>query len=216
MGPPTTRLETVVIVSPLKVLCLFFAITSFFCLLISVPSTFWLESENLRFGLWLECKMSELLVDSQTEIDNEIKNKSYQLDCNFIQKVWVQICGSLIIVSLSSSLIGVILICIGFAHKRSQETKFKYYKAATFVFFVAVILMVNSLILFPTMFMQEIKERGKEEWRFGWAYGCAWGSTIFLFGASMLLIFDRNKEEIYYREKVYLNQFEENVEIVKI
>ena len=28
--------------------------------------------------------------------------------------------------------------------------------------------MVNSLILFPTMFMQEIKERGKEEWRFGW------------------------------------------------
>ncbi len=69
-----------------QVLCLFFAITSFFCLLISVPSTFWLESENLRFGLWLECKMSELLLDSQTEIDNEIKNKSYQLDCNFIQK----------------------------------------------------------------------------------------------------------------------------------
>ena len=47
------------------------------------------------------------------------------------------------------------------------------------------------------------------------AYGVAWGSTIFLFGASMLLIFDRNKEEIYYREKLYLNQDEENLEIVK-
>jgi hypothetical protein len=34
----------------------------------------------------------------------------------------------------------------------------------------------------------------------------AWGATVFLFGGSMVLICDRNKEEIYYREKQYLNE----------
>ena len=33
---------------------------------------------------------------------------------------------------------------IGFAHKSSQETKFKYYKAATFVFFVAGNIITNK------------------------------------------------------------------------
>jgi hypothetical protein len=28
---------------------------SLLCLLICVPSTSWLESDNLRFGLWSEC-----------------------------------------------------------------------------------------------------------------------------------------------------------------
>ncbi len=41
------------------------------------------------------------------------------------------------------------------------------------------------------------------------AYGVAWGATIFLFGGSMVLICDRNKEEIYYREKIYLNEDDE-------
>ncbi len=48
-----------------QVLCLFFYIMSLLCLLICVPSTFWLESENLRFGLWSEC--SSVSVSSNNE-----------------------------------------------------------------------------------------------------------------------------------------------------
>lgn len=66
--------------------------------------------------------------------------------------------------------------------------------------------MVSALILFPSMFMKEVRTMGKETWYFGWAYGVGWGATIFLFGGSMLLIFDRHKEEIYYREKLYLHE----------
>lgn len=64
------------------------------------------------------------------------------------------------------------------------------------------------------MFIREINERGKDKWYFGWSYGTAWGSSIFILGAALLLICDRKKEEIFYRERLYLHQEdEENVEI---
>ena len=63
--------------------------------------------------------------------------------------------------------------------------------------------MVISLIVFPVMFMQEIDDRGKPEWYFGWAYGIAWGAAIFLVGAAVLLLIDKETDEIYYREKTY-------------
>ena len=53
------------------------------------------------------------------------------------------------------------------------------------------------------MFMQEIDDRGKPEWYFGWAYGIAWGAAIFLVGAAVLLLIDKETDEIYYREKTY-------------
>lgn len=38
-------------------------------------------------------------------------------------------------------------------------------------------------------------------WEFGWAYGVGWGSAIFLFGAVVLLLCDKESEEIYYKER---------------
>ena len=57
------------------------------------------------------------------------------------------------------------------------------------------------VIVFPAKFMQEKDDRGKPEWFFGWAYGIAWGASIFLLGAAILLLLDRESEEIYYKEK---------------
>jgi len=38
-------------------------------------------------------------------------------------------------------------------------------------------------------------------WEFGWAYGVAWGASIFLFGGVILLLCDKESEEIYYKER---------------
>jgi hypothetical protein len=168
----------------------------------------------------------------------------------YFSKVWIQICGAFVVLSLICSFIGIVLITIGFTQKKDQETRLKYYRSSTFVYFIGglhllstvycknfllegfvfeVSFMITALILFPSMFMQEIRDRDKDVWYFGWvclllfplrshlkltafvygiekAYGVAWGATIFLFGGSMVLICDRNKEEIYYREKRYLNE----------
>ena len=71
---------------------------------------------------------------------------------------------------------------LGFYHKKSQEKKFSFYRAATFVYFTGVLCVVIGLVVFPIMFLQEIDLRGKEKWFFGWSYGVAWGSAIFLLG----------------------------------
>lgn len=66
-----------------------------------------------------------------------------------------------------------------------------------------------ALIIFPTMLDGELEKRGKENWYFGWSYGLAWGATIFLAAALGLLAYDRNREEVFYKEKLYLNQEED-------
>jgi len=38
-------------------------------------------------------------------------------------------------------------------------------------------------------------------WEFGWAYGVGWGAGIFLFGAVVLLLCNKESEEIYYKER---------------
>ena len=55
------------------------------------------------------------------------------------------------------------------------------------------------------MFMQELDEREGDQWYFGWSYGVAWGAAIFIFGAAILLLVDRENDTIYYREKTYYN-----------
>ena len=42
-----------------------------------------------------------------------------------------------------------------------------------------------------------------DKWYFSWAYGLAWGGCIFLIGAAILLLVDKESEEIFYREKTF-------------
>ncbi|KAI4460418.1 p53-induced protein related [Holotrichia oblita] len=43
--------------------------------------------------------------------------------------------------------------------------------------------------------------RNRLTWEFGWAYGVGWGAAIFLFGGVVLLMCDKESEEIYYKER---------------
>ena len=74
---------------------------------------------------------------------------------------------------------------------------------------VSVVLLVIGLIVFPAMFVEELPDRlpelPNEQWFFGWSYGVAWGAAIFMFGAAILLLMDRESDTIYYREKTYYN-----------
>ena len=84
-----------------------------------------------------------------------------------------------------------------------------------------------ALILFPIMFIREMHERGKDKWFFGWSYGVAWGAFFFLtsncsiisgkslvnieiLGAAILLMCDRKREELFYKESLYINNDEED------
>ncbi|VDK31548.1 unnamed protein product [Gongylonema pulchrum] len=50
-----------------------------------------------------------------------------------------------------------------------------------------------------------MKNFGYRNWEFDWSYGIAWGATLFTFGASLLLICDKEHEEVYFKEKTIYN-----------
>ena len=47
-------------------------------------------------------------------------------------------------------------------------------------------------------------------WEFGWAYGVGWGAAIFLFGGVVLLLCDKESEEIYYKERKIVHRDSES------
>lgn len=55
---------------------------------------------------------------------------------------------------------------------------------------------------FVFIFMRQLFFLGNRTvWEFGWAYGVGWGAGIFLFGAVVLLLCNKESEEIYYKER---------------
>ena len=49
-------------------------------------------------------------------------------------------------------------------------------------------------------------------WELGFGYGAAWSSLIFMFVALVLLICDREAEELYYKERDDVEKSEEDEE----
>lgn len=185
----TTTVETTTIIRPLKVIAFVCGIISIILLIVAIASTAWLEAENYRQGLWEECFDTE---DSgSTCRANEDKD-------------WIVACGALCIIGLLVDVAAVVCNGLGLFLK-TQSKKKTFYRIAMYLLFFTVLCVVIALIVFPAMFMQEIDDRGPEytEWYFAWAYGVAWGAAIFIFGAAVLLLIDKDTEEVAYKEKTY-------------
>ncbi|KAI0242669.1 hypothetical protein LSAT2_012086 [Lamellibrachia satsuma] len=167
-------------------------VTAFVCgcislllLIIALASTSWLEANQYRQGLWQECNWTDVKPTSCS---------------NNPTKAWIQTCGAFCVIAFLVALTGTVLNGVGLA-TRNPDRKFTFYRIAMCLHFGAIACIVIAVIVFPAMFMQEINQRGKPAWYFGWAYGVAWGAAIFILGAAVLLLLDRESEEIYYKEK---------------
>ena len=73
-----------------------------------------------------------------------------------------------------------------------------------------VLAIIVSLTLYPAFFYTELHHTNavpanRPHWYFGWAYGVGWGSAIFLIGAILLLVCDKETEEIYYKERTIVH-----------
>ena len=70
---------------------------------------------------------------------------------------------------------------------------------------ISVVLELIALIVFPVMFIKDLDQKSAKmqisEWYFAWSYGIAWGAAIFEIGCAILLLIDKDNEEIYYKEK---------------
>merc|ERR1712127_578346 len=99
---------------------------------------------------------------------------------------------------------------MGLNHNERQEKKVRLYNAALFSCLSGFVSIVCGLVLFPFMFIREFDDDQRENWYFGWSYGVAVGAAIFYAGAIILLGYDRKREEVFYRERLYINQEDES------
>jgi len=209
MGAPTAKLETVVVTSPIKTLSYLFNILGAICLVCVVLSTFMIRQDNdynTRYGLWHKCIITN---GTAEELVDEDHFNDEHLHCEIFNRVWTQLCGALCVVATVCSGFGIALIFLGFNHQERQDRKMKFYRSALFVHFVGFLCLVIALTIFPLYFINELSDKNEADWYFGWSYGAGWGGAIFLLAAGILLICDRNREEIFYKETLYLNQEED-------
>ncbi|KAL8609981.1 hypothetical protein ACOMHN_029474 [Nucella lapillus] len=201
---PTTTIETLVIVRPLKVIAVILAALAMLLILLSVAATTWLEANTVRQGLWEKCRYRD--------------NHTDTLDCDLaLRTAWLQVCRSLCLLAMILIFFGIVVTSAGL-RTANFRNKSRYYLVGMILWFLADALELSSLVTYPIKFLDNITEHSELHWQFGWAYGVGWGGAIFVFLAGLLLLIDKGSEEVVYREiterKKSLQQQEEEEAVI--
>jgi len=162
-------------------------------LIVCLWTTAWLRSGAFSTGLFRECVA--------TQGGSTVPGAPSPGTCQPARgRAYVKAVAALLIAAAILTFIAALLNIFGL---RSSDLHHKHlaYKLATYIALVAVLCELVSLVVFPASFYTEMSNFGQREWEFDWSYGVAWGATLFTFGASLLLICDKEHEEIYYKEK---------------
>lgn len=113
---------------------------------------------------------------------------------------YIKIAAALCIIALLTDAMATLLTGIGL-RTSDHRTKYKFYRIAVYVMILSLVTVLMALVVYPVCFAAELNEGNRRVWEFGWAYGVGWGAAIFLFGAVVLLLCDKESEEIYYKER---------------
>lgn len=204
MMAPTTTLETVNIVRPLKVIALICNIFVNFLMLLCLISTNWLTTTKYRQGLWQYC----IDTDSPRPLPFDLKDED---GCYFGRDAaYIRLSGFFCLAGFVLSIAATILTGFGLS-SRDPNKKYTYYRFALYINLSALMALVVALTLYPAFFYAELHSRSVPDnrplWYFGWAYGVGWGAAIFLIGAVLLLVCDKETEEIFYKERTIHNNY---------
>uniref|UniRef100_A0A1I7X3H7 ZP domain-containing protein n=1 Tax=Heterorhabditis bacteriophora TaxID=37862 RepID=A0A1I7X3H7_HETBA len=157
----TTTIETVSVVRPLKVISLVCLCIAIALSIVSLCSTWWLRSGSFRTGLFLECTSSS--EPSHAAILKEApppgKCHAPARDSGYIKAV-----AALMIIALILTAFAFLLNICGLS-KTDIRRKYIFYKFATYLAIVSVLLELTALIVFPACFYVKMKEYGsRRDW----------------------------------------------------
>ncbi|KAK3582819.1 hypothetical protein CHS0354_035758 [Potamilus streckersoni] len=182
---PTVTIETVVVIRPFKVIAVLLGFSAILLLILSIGATSWIYADGKREGLWKVCDVDGVYIDCAQ------KN---------IERVWISACRSLCLTAITTCFIGCIVVCIGFKAKTFQS-RYGHYFVGMLIYFLAVSFQSTALIIFPIKLDEELSEKDVDSWAFGWAYGIGWAAVVMMVSAALLICFDKDTDEIIYREK---------------
>ncbi|KAL7028963.1 hypothetical protein ACKWTF_006050 [Chironomus riparius] len=197
---PTTTIETITITRPLKVIAFICGIIVVVLMLMALTSTDWLLSSGWRQGLFVHCISDDAELPLPFNLDQQLGQCFDSRD-----KFYIKATAILCVITLITDAIATILT--GFGLKTLEANlKYKFYRIAVLVMIVSLLSLLVALILYPVCFATELSQGNRTVWEFGWAYGVGWGAAIFLFGAVVLLLCDKESEEIYYKERKIVHE----------
>ncbi|KAI6197349.1 hypothetical protein M3Y94_01213400 [Aphelenchoides besseyi] len=201
MPAQTTTIETVTVVRPLKVIAVICLSVSLILLIVCLSTNYWLKTQHFHTGLFQECVVDDIRAKA-----NPIPNAPEPGHCKSPDRnpVYVLAVAILLIISTVATFFGVIFNILGLK-SNDLHRKYLFYKIATYLSLFSVLCELTSLIVFPVCFFFTMHSYGVRNWDFDWSYGVAWGSMLFGFGASLLLICDKEHDEVYYKEKTIYN-----------
>ncbi|KAE8744879.1 hypothetical protein FOCC_FOCC008520 [Frankliniella occidentalis] len=191
---PTTTIETVTITRPLKVIAFICGLIVIALMLMALASTDWLMSAGWRQGLFVHC----IADDAPTPLPFNIADPP---DCYQARPAaYIRVAAALCVLTLVTDLIATLLTGLGL-RSNDHRTKYKYYRVAVYIMILSLVSILVALVVYPVCFASELNQGNRTVWEFGWAYGVGWGAAIFLFGGVVLLLCDKESEEIYYKER---------------
>ncbi|XP_064460428.1 transmembrane protein 47-like isoform X2 [Ornithodoros turicata] len=197
MMAPTT-IETVTVVRPLKVFAFICGLIVILLMILCLASSNWLIAHKFRQGLWEQC------VDEDAPLPLPF-GLNAKPGCYVARTVaYIQAAAALCVITLLCDIAATVMTGCGLCSKNPVR-KYLMYRLAFYVMVCALLCILVALVIYPACFAAEIEESNRQVWEFGWAYGVGWGAAIFLFGAILLLLCDKETEEIYYRERTVAN-----------
>ncbi|KAH8316046.1 hypothetical protein KR074_010520, partial [Drosophila pseudoananassae] len=215
---PTTTIETITITRPLKVIAFICGVIVVVLMIMALASTDWLMAADWRQGLFVHC----IEDDSVPPLPFNIQDPP---GCYWTRDIgYIKATAALCIITLVTDVIATVLTGLGLK-TQNHNLKYKFYRIAVLVMLVSLLAVLSALIVYPvcfagelslgmalfssreTVFLINISSPGNRRvWEFGWAYGVGWGAAIFLFGAVVLLLCDKESEEIYYKERKIVHE----------
>ncbi|XP_064549180.1 transmembrane protein 47 isoform X1 [Drosophila montana] len=196
---PTTTIETITITRPLKVIAFICGVIVVVLMVMALASTDWLMAAGWRQGLFVHC----IEDDSMPPLPFNIQDPP---GCYWTRDIgYIKATAALCIITLITDVIATVLTGLGLK-SQNHNLKYKFYRIAVLVMLVSLLAVLSALIVYPVCFAGELTMANRRVWEFGWAYGVGWGAAIFLFGAVVLLLCDKESEEIYYKERKIVHE----------
>ncbi|XP_052747710.1 uncharacterized protein LOC113520744 isoform X1 [Galleria mellonella] len=163
-------------------------------MVLGLASADWLMAAGWRQGLFMHCIDPE----APTPLPFDI---TAQPGCYAARPApYIKAAAGLCVATLAADVCGALLTGLGL-RAADHRTKFRYYRFAVLAMALALMCILIALVIYPVCFAAELNLGNRSVWEFGWAYGVGWGAAIFLFGAVVLLLCDKESEELYYKER---------------
>jgi len=189
-----TTIETITVTRPMKVIAFTCCSITVILLLGALGDASWVQSDGWREGLFTQC----VKVGAPTPLPFGADPTP---GCRRAHSAgYVRGAAALMIIGFLTDFFGTLLTGLGL-RSTDPNKKYKYYRVAIYAFTAAVIALFLALIIYPTSFSKDMENGHRRVWEFGFGFGASWASLIFIFVSLVLLICDRESEEIFYKER---------------